>query len=371
MRLLLVTQDCPPHTGGIQSYVANLAKRLPAYCEDFALIAPGTPSRRKQNGEESSSFDIYRLPIHSSWLALELWPFLGHIAHKRHSTHILYAQWFPAWNRLGLPRHVHRACLVHGRELLHHPLGRIGLSYARGTFQRLDAIIPNSQHTAALLPDGIDHNRVHIVYPGVDLKRFRPPCMQDCLALRQKFNLGDAPVITCLTRLVPRKGVDTLLRSFALLRERLPQARLLIGGDGPDLSRLQHLHANLNLGDSALFIGRLHSEELSPFLSLGVSTLLSRETRSDVEGFGMTIAEAQACGAPVVVAQSGGMPEALGDGAGILVPPDDLEATAQAFYELLTDPARCQKMSEIGRQFAASLDWESRTRAIIRILQEA
>jgi phosphatidylinositol alpha-1,6-mannosyltransferase len=366
MRLLLVTQDFPPETGGIQSYMAGVASRMPARCRDFAVLAPG--GARERRFDASLPYEVARIPVHSSWLALGLWPSLGRLVRRRGFTHVLYAQWFPAANRIGLPDGVRTGAFVHGRELKNHPLGKLGLSLAGPTLRRMDALFPNSRHTASLLPSRIAKERIHVVHPGVDLDRFVPPSPEAVRALRERLGLGDAPVVSCLTRLVERKGVDTLLRSFALLRERMPEARLVIGGKGSDEPRLRALHAELGLGDAALFAGRLGDGELCALLSLGVFALLSRETGRDVEGFGMVLTEAQACGACVVAARSGGMPEAVGEGAGIVVPPDDPAAAAAVFEELLRDPVRRQAMGEAGQGFASGFDWDTRSESILAAL---
>lgn len=367
MRLLLVTQDFPPETGGIQSFIGGLSGQFPDLCEDFAVIAPGGAKERAHDA--ALPFDVYRIPIHSSWLTLGLWPKLGRILRERKSTHLLYAQWFPATNRLGLPQGLRTGVFSYGRELKNHPLSDLGLAMAGPTFRKIDVHMPISRHTASLMPRSLDHGKFRIIYPGVELERFAPPTPEATRALRERLGIGDAPVVTCLTRLVERKGVDTLLRSFALLMDSMPEARLVIGGKGPDRERLDALHAELGLGDRALFAGRIEDSELDAFYALGVFSLLSRETGRDVEGFGMVLTEAQACGGCVVAASSGGMPEAVGEGAGLIVPPDDPAAAAEAFRQLLGDPERRRTMGEAGKRFAATLDWRSRAEAVLEALR--
>lgn len=367
MRLLLVTQDFPPVTGGIQSFIGGLSLQMPALCEDFAVVAPGGEPELRYDA--ALPFDTYRIPIHSSWLTLGLWPRLGKILKERRSTHLLYAQWFPATNRLGLPKGLRTGVFSYGRELKNHPLSDLGLALAGPTFRKIDVHMPISRHTASLMPKALDPSTFRIIYPGVELDRFFPPAPEQTRALRQRLGLGDAPVVSCLTRLVERKGVDTLLRSFALLRERMPEARLVIGGKGPDGERLRQIHSELDLGDRAIFAGRVEDEELNAFYALGVFSLLSRETGRDVEGFGMVLTEAQACGACVVAAQSGGMPEAVGEGAGLIVPPDDPAAAADAFAQLLGDAELRRRMGEAGKRFAATLDWRSRAEAVVDALR--
>ena len=365
MRLLLVTQDYPPETGGIQSYMGHLARALRPLCEGLVVVAPRSP-----RADRSSVPDVpvERVRVHSSWLALPLLASLPSLVERHRATHVLYAQWFPALAGLRLPRPVVQGCIVHGRELLNHPLGAAGLALAPGVLRRQHALFPNSAHTASLLPEGIDPTRVHVVHPGVDGDVFRPPSDADRAGLRARLGLEPGTkVVTCLTRLVRRKGVDTLLEAAALLRDRVPGVRVLVGGNGPDRPRLEERIRELSLSETVRLLGRIDDRDLPSFLSLGVFTLLSREEKRDVEGFGMVLAEAQSCGARVVAARSGGMPEAVGPGAGRLVAPDSPAEAAAAFEEMLSSADGPGPSAE-GIAFAATLDWPSRARLLLDFL---
>lgn len=368
MRLLLVSQDFPPETGGIQSYMGHLARHLQGLCETLTVVAPCS-GKGDAAFDARLSFPVRRVRIHSSWLVLPLLARLPRLVRETGSTHVLYAQWFPALAGARLPGSVRQATVVHGRELLNHPLGAAGLRLAAPVLRRLDAVIPNSRHTAGLLPDSVHPRRVHVVFPGVDASVFGPPAPETSEALRRRLGIDrDTPVVTCLTRLVPRKGVDTLIASATHLRARHPDVRILVGGGGPDRERLEHLIRQADLGNTVRLLGRIADADLPSFLSLGVFALLSRQEARDVEGFGMVLAEAQACGAPVVAARSGGMPEAVGPGAGLIVPPDDPRAAAEAFHALF-DPVLAADCSRNGRAHAATLDWPSRARAIAEVLR--
>jgi len=370
VKILVVTQDFPPLTGGIQSYMGSLCEHLRARCEALSVVAPG--SRREALTDSVRPFPVQRIGVHSSWLVAPLTLRLPRIVARTGATHVLYAQWFPAVAGIRLQKSVHQSCIVHGRELLNHPLGPLGLRLAAPTLRRMDAVIPNSFATAGLLPSGIDPRRVHVVHPGVDSSRLAPPTAEDVARFRQRQELApDAPVVTTLARLVPRKGIDTLISTMGVLRAGHPRAKLLIGGSGPDRERLERLVAESGLGDAVRFVGRIPSEDMGAFFAGGVFALLSRQTSKDVEGFGMVLAEAQACGAPVVAARSGGMPEAVGEGAGVVVAPDSPEETARVIAELFDNPDRRAAMGIQGRAFARGLSWESRADAFVSILSGA
>lgn len=365
MRLAIVTQDFPPETGGIQTYVGRLAEHIHGLCEHLVVIAPSHPTA--SSTDPSLPFAIERIRIHSSWLALPLCLRLGRILQQHRVTHVLYAQWFPGMAPVA--EGTIRATLVHGRELLRHPLGSLGLALGPRSFRKMDLVLPNSQATASLLPDGIDPRRIRVVHPGVDLDKFRPPSPAAQARLRQRLGVAShAPVVTTLARLVERKGVDTLLGAMAILSQRHPGIRLLIGGSGPDRQRLESISRAAKLDDCALFCGKIPDEDLPAFLSLGVFALLSRQTKLDVEGFGMVLAEAQACGAPVVAARSGGMPEAVGADCGTIVAPDSAEEAAEALSGYLSNPIASARAGACGIEFARTLAWESRAREIFQAL---
>lgn len=365
VRLAIVTQDFPPETGGIQTYVGRLAEHIHGLCEHLVVIAPDRPGAKA--ADSALPFAVERIRFHSSWLALPLCIRLRPILADHRATHVLYAQWFPAFAPVA--KGTIRATLVHGRELLRHPLGSLGLGLAPRTLRRMDLVIPNSRATAALLPGCIDPSRILVVHPGVDLDKFRPPAPGAHDALRARLDVDSrAPVVTTLARLVERKGVDTLLGAMSILAKRHPGIRLLVGGNGPDRKRLEALSRDANLDGRVRFCGKIPDGDLPAFLSLGVFALLSRQTALDVEGFGMVLAEAQACGAPVVAARSGGMPEAVGDGCGTIVAPDAPEDAAEALSRYLSDPMAAADAGARGIEFARSLAWESRAREIFHAL---
>lgn len=369
MRILVVTQDFPPLTGGIQSYMGSLCERLRPFCEHLAVVAPGREAERATDSVRS--FPVHRIPIHSSWLALPLLARLPGIVRAEGASHVLYAQWFPAVAGMRLPERVRQAGIVHGRELLNHPLGKAGLALSGPVLRRLDAVIPNSRATAALLPAGIRPERVHVVHPGVDSRKLSAPTSAESARFLAGLGLAsDTPVVTTLARLVPRKGVDTLIATMGILESRLPGVKLLVGGAGPDRTRLESLVDESRLGGCVRFVGRVADEDMGAFQGAGVFALLSRQTPKDVEGFGMVLAEAQACGAPVVAARSGGMPEAVGPGAGFVVDPDAPDQAADAIASLLANPALRRGMGAKGRSFAESLSWESRAETVASILRD-
>ena len=150
--------------------------------------------------------------------------------------------------------------------------------------------------------------------PGVDPQRFHPDC--GGAAVRRGLGLGaDTPVVVCLARLVPRKGQDTLIRAWPEVLIRHPDARLLIVGDGPDRRRLERLADTTGVRACVTFTGGVAWEDVPAYIDAGDVFAMPCRTRRfglEVEAWGIVFLEAQACGLPVVIGDSGGAPETLG-----------------------------------------------------------
>ncbi len=180
--------------------------------------------------------------------------------------------------------------------------------------------------------------------------------------LRERYQLGERPLVLSVSRLVPRKAHDVLLRAFAGARERRPDLALAIVGDGPDRERLESLVAELGLEGNAFLPGRLQGVELSQtFAEATLFALLSHHDPEKTwwEGFGIVFREAGRFGLPVVGTRAGGIPDAVEDGAnGLLVPPDDPEAAAEAILRLVGDPELARRLGAEGLRLADTQpDW--------------
>jgi phosphatidyl-myo-inositol dimannoside synthase len=196
--------------------------------------------------------------------------------------------------------------------------------------------------------------------PGVDPAFFRPGA--GGAAVRDRLGLGRRPVVVCVSRLVWRKGQDTLIRAWPKVRADVPDAVLLLVGGGPAAGPLQRLAAELGVADAVRFTGAVPWAELPSYYDAGDVFAMPCRTRRcglDVEGLGLVYLEASATGLPVVGGDSGGAPDAIVEGeTGYVVRGPDGAAraarAAQRLVELLTDPARARAMGQAG------LDWVDR-----------
>ncbi|WP_085914958.1 MULTISPECIES: glycosyltransferase family 4 protein [Pseudonocardia] len=352
-RTLLVTNDFPPRTGGIQSYLHDLARALPS--GELAVYAPDWPG--------AAAFDaLAPFPVHRHPGRLMLpGPDVARRAARLARRHGADTLWFGAAAPLGLlgPQLRERAGISRVVASTHgHEVGWSMLPGARQALRRIgtdsDVVTTVSRWTrdriaAAFGPDAA----LEPLPPPVDTGRFAPdPAAR--AEIRARYGLGEAPVVGCVSRLMPRKGQDVLIAALPLLRRRVPGTRLLLVGGGPYRDRLHRLAARHGVTDAVVFTGRVPAEELAGHHAAGDVFALPCRTHLgglDVEGLGIALLEAAAGGLPVVAGDSGGAPETVEEGVtGHVVPGRDVAAVVDRIAALLADPARATAMGRAGRE---------------------
>ncbi len=369
MDILLVTQDFPPESGGIQTYVLELARRFLAKGHTVRVLCPGS---RADANPLPGLRELRRLAVPSSLLFFPLLGYLpGYLRRNPGITHVLYAQWqaaaaeaFP-WRR---KRHK-SFCLVHGRELLTSVFGPFSPALMRRTFARLDAAFPNSREVMRLTRERA-HPRcdLRLAHPGVDPDLFRP---QDAGFLRRRYALGEAPVIVSITRMVARKNLRRLIEALPAIRASVPGAVLILCGTGPERDALMKLAQAGGLAQAVIFPGRIPDAEMAAHYSLAdVFALASLSSRKDVEGFGIVYLEAGACEVPVVGGLAGGVPDAVAHGeTGLLVDPEDTAKIGEAIVDLLRDRPKARAMGLRARaRILAEFTWKAAADRVLELM---
>jgi phosphatidylinositol alpha-1,6-mannosyltransferase len=374
VRLLMVTQDFPPAVGGIQTYSYELARRFAAACERFEVVAPADHGHEAVDRE--LPYPVHRLPVRSDRMALATVVALPALCRHKQFDATFHAQWYTAHagllaRKLGLVQRVFVA--AHGRELLLNvlrPQPVLGAGYDRirvELLRRVDRFFPVSRYTAGVLEDqGVAPDRITVVPNGVDPDRYRAG---DGNAWRRTHGLPAGPLVLTLCRLVPRKGIDTVLRSLPAVVRAVPDVHYAIAGSGPDRERLERIVREVDQWDRVTFVGRVPEDEVPACLSAAdVFAMPARSEPPDVEGFGLVFLEAGACGRPVVGARAGGVPDAIIPGeTGLLVEPDDLDGLAEALVELLTDPELAARLGRQGRaRVEAWCSWDRVAEKLLR-----
>ncbi|MCW2637603.1 MAG: putative Glycosyltransferase [Blastococcus sp.] len=349
-RTLVVTNDFPPRQGGIQTFVAALlARRPPGSLVVLASDAPGAAAY-----DAGLPYPVVRRPT-----AMMLpTPGTARQAAELARRHGCDSAFFGAAAPLGLVAPALRAAGVrHLVGATHgHETGWVALPGSRQMLQRiaggLDVLTYISEYTRGrLAPALAGRTRLAQLSPGVDVDLFTPAA--DGADVRRRLGLGEAPVVACVSRLVPRKGQDVLVAGWPQVLARHPDARLLLVGGGPAESALRRAVAARGLEHSVVLTGPVPPADLPGYYAAGDVFAMPCRTRRaglDVEGLGMVFLEAAACGRPVVAGTSGGAPETVQEGVtGHVVEPRSAEAVAMTIADLLADPARARAMGAAGR----------------------
>ncbi|MDI3403068.1 glycosyltransferase family 4 protein [Streptomyces cavernicola] len=358
-KTLIVTNDFPPRPGGIQAFLHNMALRLDP---DRLVVYASTWKRGREGVEATAAFDAEQpfTVVRDRTTMLLPTPRVTRRAAGLLKEHGCTSVWFgaaaplglmaPALRRAGAERLV---ATTHG-----HEAGWAQLPVARGLLGRIgestDTITYLGEYTRSRISRALSPAaaaRMVQLPPGVDEKTFHPGSGGD--EIRARLGLSDRPVVVCVSRLVPRKGQDTLIQAMPAILAKVPDAVLLIVGGGPCESELRKLAAETGVADSVRFTGAVPWEELPAHYGAGDVFAMPCRTRRgglDVEGLGIVYLEASATGLPVVSGDSGGAPDAVLDGeTGWVVRGGAPSEAADRIVTLLLDPELRERMGKRGR----------------------
>ena len=351
-RHLLVTNDFPPKVGGIQSYLWELWRRLPA--ADIAVHT--TPHAEALAFDSEQAFVVTRSREPVLLPTPTVVRRVRNLAERQGAELVVWDPALPvghAARRVGRPY----AVVLHGsevtvpgrlpmaRSILARVLRGASLVICAGNYPAAEA----ERAAGCTLP-------TVVVPPGVDTDRFRPLDEAERASVRRELGLPvDAPLVVSVSRLVPRKGMDTLIRSAARLGRTEPDLGVAIAGSGRDRRRLEGLVAST--GAPVRFLGRV-PEELLPGL-YGAGDVFAMLCRSrwgglEQEGFGIVFLEAAAAGVPQVAGESGGAAEAVAhERTGLVMGrPNAVEQVARTLSDLLGDRERRTEMGREARRRA-------------------
>jgi phosphatidyl-myo-inositol dimannoside synthase len=372
-RTLIVTNDFPPRRGGIQSFVHELALRLDP--DQLTVYAP------KWDGDAAfdaaQPFEVIRHPTSLMIGGPSVRRRAAELARSRKAEVVIFGASAP----LGLITPVLRKAgvrraiaITHG-----HEAGWAALPVARQLLRRIgnetDVMTYLGEYFRVRVAGALSPRaaaRMARLHPGVDPGTFHPDRAARRV-IRDRHGLGDRPVVVCVSRLVARKGQDTLLRAWPAVIEKIPDAVLLIVGRGPYAKALRQQAEQAGVAGSVVFTGPVPQDELPAHYAAGdVFSMPCRTRRGglDVEGLGIVYLEASATGLPVVGGDSGGAPDAILEGeTGYVVGGRDVTALSDRLIALLQDPAGAKAMGEKGRAWVER-DWNwdvvaSRLRTLI------
>ena len=355
--LLFITNDFGPRSGGIETMVIGLLQHRPF--GQTIVYTSFQENAEHYDAEWLSNYGVRVIRDQSKVLlptprvAAEL----KKIIHSETITTVAFGAAAPlgllsaSIKRAGVSRIV---AITHGHEVwwakvfpFNLLLRRIGSTVDvmthLGEFTRITiskALSSDAQRTLVQLA------------PGTNFDHFKPT---DASLLRQTLGLDDKKVMVCVGRLIHRKGQDKLIQAMPEILKSVPNAHLLLIGDGPYREYLQKLVEKNNLEEAVTFKGRVEFEDLPMYMCVGDIFAMPSRSRLmglEVEGLGSAYLEATACGLPILAGNSGGIPDAvIHNKTGLVVNGRDEKQIAAAAIELLSNSVSANEMGMYGRQW--------------------
>lgn len=360
-RTLVITNDFPPDIGGIESFVYGLVSRQPA--NSVVVLASGSEHAREF--DQLQDFEVVR---HKSSLMLPE-PRVRKLALEVATSHGCDRVLFGSAAPLGLLAGRMRSneldrfvAITHG-----HEAGWAAIPGSRRVLRRVgettEVLTYLGEFTKGEIGKAVTPaaaKRMRRLLPGIDTERFHPRNVSDGTSLREQLSLGSRQVIVCVSRLMPRKGQDSLIQALPLVQQRIPDAALLLVGGGRHHGKLAGMVRNEGLGNDVVLTGAVPDSELPAYLAAGDVFAMPCRTRNrglDVEGLGIAYLEASASGLPVIAGDSGGAPDAVLDGeTGYVVPGNSLYPLVDALTTLLNDRELSVRLGRAGRAWVER-DW--------------
>lgn len=363
-RTLVVTNDFPTRQGGIEAFVLALCERMPA--SEVVVYTASMPGDRAFDA--TLPFPVVRDPAGTLLPTPMVARRTSEVLRSEGCDRVLFGAAAPlglladSLRRSGAERIV---ALTHGHETwwarvpgARRALRRIG----RAT----DTLTYLGEYTRSIIARALapeDAARMVRLTPGVDVNTFRPGSGGEIV--RKRLGIApERPVVVCVARLTERKGQDVLIRSWPHVVRQVPDALLLIVGDGPHRSALERLVDAEGMRSHVMFAGAVPWSEIPPYFDAGDVFAMPCRTRLgglEPEALGIVFLEAQASGLPVVVGDSGGAPDAVQHGkTGYVVDPYNPVAAAAKITRLLTDREHARAMGAAGRAWVRECwTWDS------------
>ena len=356
-KILCITNDFGPRAGGIETFVTGLIERLP-----FGSVIVYTSAQ-----ESSAAYDLKLLQdfgvevVRDKSKILLPTPGVAYCVNALVRERKITTVFFGAAAPLGLlSRGLRRAgvkeivALTHGHEVWWSKVFPFTLAM-KSISRQVNTLTYLGEFTRNAISKSVTkvaaQSMVKIA-PGIDTDHFSP---QDARELRNELGLTEKKVIVSVGRLVHRKGQDVLIEAMPAIIKDVPEAHILMIGEGPYRSYLENRVRALGIQERVTFIGRIQYADLPRYICAGdlfVMPSRSRLAGLEVEGLGIVYLEASACGLPVIAGDSGGAPDAVLEGqTGLVVDGTSKLDVAAAVVELLLDPDRSRAMGVRGRQW--------------------
>jgi phosphatidylinositol alpha-1,6-mannosyltransferase len=355
--VLFVTNDFGPRAGGIETFVIGLIERRP-----FGQTIVYTSAQAGSEAYDSawkSDFGVTVIRDRAKILlpTPRVARNLSQIIKKSNIQVAAFGAAAPlgllsaSMKRAGVRKTV---ALTHGHEVWWAKVFpfNLAMGYIGATVDYLTYLGQFTQQAISRALSALDAQHMVKIAPGIDVDHFFP---RDATSLRKELKLDNKRVIVSVGRLVHRKGQDHLIQALPQILRSVPDAHLLMVGQGPYREHLEKLVQHLGLKDHVSFIGRIQYDQLPEYICAGDVFAMPSRSRFfglEVEGLGIVYLEASACGLPVIAGASGGAPDAVLDGVtGFVVDGQDNHEIATVAITLLSDLDQAKKMGAAGREW--------------------
>ncbi len=367
-KTLVITNDFPPRPGGIQTFIYGLVQGFDP--DDVVVL-----TSKHTGWQEFDKHEKYPIFRHNTQMLLPT-KAVGDqaitIIKEFNCDRVLFGASAPLGllaNRLknhGIKKTV---AITHGHE--------VGWAFTPGLKQTFQKIVKDvdkltyltkftfEQISVAISGDQLE--KFEQLTPGIDINMFNPENKTNGQSqkIRERFRLGNKPVVVCVSRLMTRKGQDTLIEVWPEVLKKVPDAHLLIVGGGSLKQSLHKKTFDNNVHTSVTITGAVDWKELPGFYAAGDVFAMPVRTRNlgfDVEGLGIVYLEASATGIPVIAGNSGGAPEAVIDNVtGFVLNPNNQMILAEKIIELLLNKELSNRLGKQGRSWIEKQwQWPSR-----------
>ena len=369
MKVVVIAPYFPPHIGGMENYAYNIGKGLKEKYGWEVVVVTCNHEERKYKEEQMDGMKIYRL---QRWFKVSntpinpMWYFQIKNIIKKEKPDVINAHTpvpFIAdvaarvWNNIPFIL-TYQNDLTKGNILLNLICKFYYFAIGNKTLKISDKIIATLEYYTKNSPYLTRHlNKISIVPPGVQIAKFHPGVNK--FTLQKKY--GNYPFVLFVGQLDKthiHKGIYYLIDAISLVKKKFENIVLLVVGKGDNIDNYKKYAQKSSLEKNVIFTGFVPIDKLPEYYAGSNVTILP--ALNNLEGFGMVLIEAGACGKPVIGTSVGGIPSVISDQkTGLLVPPKDPEALAKAIIKILKDPKLAKKMGENGyKNVKENFTWE-------------
>jgi len=364
--ILVITNDFGPRTGGIETFVMGLLERIVDHKVVVFTSQQGDTSEYDQQWFKKFGVQVIRDRSKILLPSLRVAKRAKEIAQMNNIEVVVFgaaaplALMAPKLRKAGAKKII---ALTHGHEVWWARIFPFNLAMKR-IGNSVDHLTYLGEFTRQAISRSLSQKSIDSmvkIAPGIDTSHFSPQA--DATQRRTELGLESKKIIISVGRLVHRKGQDKLIQAFPTIVREIPNAHLLIVGEGPYRAHLEKLVEKLSLKANVTFVGRIFYNDLPSYLSASDVFVMPSRSRFfglEVEGLGIVYLEASACAIPVVAGVSGGAPDAVQEGiTGLCVDGTNIGQIAEAVIHICSDSKRATKMGLAGRNWVIEQwQWE-------------